>query len=504
MGTIIKNTNCKYINQFVVITLMILSIFSQSVSAEKTEPHRMYGKDAAFQIIDLPKNSGLRQRLESLTKHQQKKAMRHLHNFSFPASDLDDIKVDDEGGIYYSEAIVPEAITAVQATTSTLIALPNVNAFKLHSRPKASKKVFLDFNGHTITNTVWNNKVASYSALPFDIDGNPTNFSSEERNRIAEIWHRISEDYAPFDIDVTTEQPASFGPTVGRILFTKDTDAKGVAMPSRGVAGIAYTGVWGFKNYASYYSPALVYYNKLGSGYAPYMAEAGAHEFGHNLGLSHDGVTAGNKNPKCLNATDYYCGKGQGNVSWAPIMGAGYYTNVTAWSNGEYVGANNKQDDLAIISSKLHYRTDDHGNTFAKATALLIETDGSIVVSNPQNDPNNVENFNKGIIETRNDIDAFSFDTKAGPLNITVTPAWAAFFRATNRGANLDIQVKLYDQSGKQIAVNDPSNDTNTTISTTVSKGRYYLVIAGVGNSVTQYSDYGSLGEYFISGNITP
>lgn len=88
--------------------------------------------------------------------------------------------------------------------------------------------------------------------------------------------------------------------------------------------------VFGLSNYHSYYSPALVYYNNMAGGInagtETYIAEAAAHEFGHNLGLSHDGTTTG---------TTYYAGHGSGLVSWAPIMGVGYYNNVTQWSKDE-------------------------------------------------------------------------------------------------------------------------------------------------------------------------
>jgi hypothetical protein len=495
--------NFKHLPKKTAIALAVCSAISQSANAGQSGQHRMYEKGDNYQITDLPAQSQVRKRLENLPESAKKHAMDKLHSFSFPDKDLDSLKIDDNGGVYYSDTEVPQKVNSAPAATSALIALPTVDTFKLHSRPGAAKKVFLDFDGHTVTGTAWNSTVASYSALPFDIDGNPTNFSTDERSRIAEVWHRIAEDYAPFDIDVTTEQPASFGATVARVLFTKDTDANGVAMPSKGAGGVAYVGVWGQSYYATY-SPAFVYYNALGPNHPPYMAEAGAHEFGHNLGLSHDGVVDGALNPKCVGTTGYFCGLGSNNVSWGPIMGVGYYTNVTEWSKGEYVSANNTQDDLSIISSQLQYRTDDSSNTFTGATALRVETDGSILTTNPQNDPSNADNANKGIIETRADVDTFWFDAGTGPLNITVAPAWTAFYRASTRGANLDIEAKLYDQFGTQITTSDPIDDSNATLAATVSAGRYYITVAGISNSVTPYSDYGSLGEYFISGSVTP
>lgn len=489
-------------HQTVAIFLILLFAIAQDAAGEPSRG-KFFGKGAPFQATDLPSKSRLRQRLESLPEPAKLRAMSWLHSFSFPENDLETLETDGEGNVYYSDTEIPKLISGLQSVSSAAaIALPVVDAFQLHSRPGASKKVYLDFDGHVISGTAWNGSVATYNAVPFDIDNDPAGFSSEERNRIAEIWHRIAEDYAPFNIDVTTQKPADFGPTIGRILFTRDTDASGLAMPSKGAGGVAYVNVWGLSNYATSYSPALVYYNNLVS-HPPYMAEAGAHEFGHNLGLSHDGVIDGSKNPNCLNNTAYFCGLGSGYVSWAPIMGVGYYTNVTEWSKGEYPSANNSQDDLGIMGGKLGYRADDKSNTMTGASPLTVETDGSILVTNPQNDPGNVEYDNKGVIETRTDVDMFWFDAAAGAININVTPAWAAFYRSSLRGANMDVVARLYNRFGTQIASSGPLNNTNATITATVSAGRYYLSIGGTGSSVTPYSDYGSLGEYFISGKVT-
>jgi hypothetical protein len=492
------------------LVAMVFAIFTLIPEMTLAQPgqSRMFGKGTPFNISDLPQNSRLRKSLEALPETERGRAMIKLHGFSFPQNDADDLQADSEGGIFYSESYLPQPVNgSPSAATAVALTLPPVDALKLHSRPGATRVVFLDFDGHVITGTAWNasSGIATYNALPFDVESpaNPV-FNSDELNRIHEIWHRVAEDYAPFDIDVTTEEPLSFGSTVGRILFTKDVDTNGIQMPAYGAGGVAYVNVWGLSNYASYYSPALVYYNRLGPNHPPYMAEAGSHEFGHNLSLSHDGTTNGAANLNCPGTTGYYCGQGSGFVSWGPIMGVGYYTNVTEWSKGEYSYANNTQDDLAIISGKLTYRSDDRGNTTASATKLLVESDGNILNTNPQNDPGNVDPNNKGIVATGTDIDMFYFDAAAGSVNITVTPAWAAFTRPSTRGANLDIQTTLYDQVGNQIATNDPNNDSNATISTTVSAGRYYLAVSGVGNVVTPYSDYGSLGEYFISGSTPP
>jgi len=58
-------------------------------------------------------------------------------------------------------------------------------------------------------------------------DANLAAFSQAELNTIAEVWNRIAEDFAPFNIDVTTQRPAAFGPNVGHILFSNRIDQNG-------------------------------------------------------------------------------------------------------------------------------------------------------------------------------------------------------------------------------------------------------------------------------------
>jgi hypothetical protein len=47
-----------------------------------------------------------------------------------------------------------------------------------------------------------------------------------------------------------------------------------------------------------------------------------------------------------------------------------YYRDMSTFSKGEYADANNKEDDLAILTGKLGARADDVGNTTATAKAL--------------------------------------------------------------------------------------------------------------------------------------
>jgi PKD repeat protein len=474
-----------------VLALFLVPMAAFAQQGSPTVP-RQYGLGAPFLISDLPPGQ-LRSALEALPPQAKSRAMERLHSFSFPQQDTEHLRVDKDGGIFYADPLAFDNSAdggAAPADAPPALSFDPGKALLLHSRPGAAKKVFLNFQGGAISGTAWSS--TTLQALPYDTDNNPALFSDGERRVMADIWHRVAEDYAPFDIDVTTERPASFGPTVGHVMITRDTDAYGVAMPSKGYGGVAYVNVWGSGSYAATYSPAFVYYNNLGTTSPHNIAEAASHEFGHNLGLSHDGTAT----------SSYYQGLGSGNVSWGPIMGVGYYTQVTQWSRGEYPGANNTQDDIAIIAGKLANRPDDHGSTMAAASMLAVDADGTVWSSTAEDDPDNLYPQNKGVMERAVDVDIFAFDHAGGSVSLSVTPSWKAFY-GSKRGANLDIEATLFDAGGAVVAVADPASDTNANISALLGAGRYYLAIAGVGNAVTPYSDYGSLGQYYLSGSVT-
>src|SRR4030095_9832930 len=90
--------------------------------------------------------------------------------------------------------------------------------------------------------------------------------------------------------------------------------------------------------------------------------EAASHEAGHTLGLRHQSSYDGN----CVKTSEYNPGVGAGEIAWAPIMGVGYYRNLTLWNNGANpYGCTSYQDDLSIITASSNgfgYRTDDHSN----------------------------------------------------------------------------------------------------------------------------------------------
>jgi hypothetical protein len=443
---------------------------------------QMLGKGKPFVLFDLPKGR-LRDRLVALPWEKRERAMRLLHRFRFPKSDVSTIHVDDEGAVLYVDQApvfcesppCPADAPIIEQSPNTGPTNPEPSsavddAFALHSKPGASNTLYLDFTGHTFSGTAWGGG-ATYYAKPFNTEGGTNSFTEAERAAIAEIWHRVAEDFAPFDINVTTEEPSSFGPYTGRVLITSKKQTNGADMPYRSAGGVAYVDVWGRSDYDWRYSPALVYHDNLANA-TNYIAEAAAHEFGHNLGLSHDGTSS----------TSYYGGHGSGATSWAPIMGNSYSRNVTQWSRGEYAGANNDQDDIDIITEALSLSADDHGDSRAAATPLAIEANGNVLVSDPESDPQNIYPENKGIIDSAADWDYFSFESIGGTLNLRLNPAWQSFYRSSRRGANLDVRAVLMDAGGNVIAQSDPGNDTYAELNLSIGAGTYYLAVTGIGN----------------------
>jgi len=462
-----------------------------------SKPVKHFKRGSHFQLHDLPAGR-FRDRLSGLPDHVRHRGLGNLDNISFTEIDLAHLRVNDQGDVFYADLFeAPDTTSAVaqpSAASSADTVMTESDVFALHSLPGSKNVIYLDFNGRDIAGTTWNSdypKNTVLKAKAFTSDNDIAHFSNAELLQIAEIWHQVAEDFAPFAVDVTTDEPAVFGPTTGTVLITSDVDSNGVAMPAyQQASGASAVDVWGNRDYADYYSPAFVYYNATGLD-PTNIALIASHEMGHNLGLAHDGYSNGGSH------LDYYAGSGWGASSWAPIMGSGYNKSVTEWNNGDYPGATQSQDDTAIIAEKLGYRPDDHDGI----TPLAIALDGSIQSTNPETDPNNTMPYNKGIIGTRDDVDYFMLDA-AGSINLTATPAWEAFYSPDRRGTNLDIKLALYDSNGNKLAESDSQTDTDATITTSLQPGHYLLAVEGVGNFVTAYSDYGSLGQYFITGNV--
>jgi uncharacterized delta-60 repeat protein len=343
-----------------------------------------------------------------------------------------------------------EPLTTESSSLSTLESIP-----QLHSNPAATASLFLDFDGHF--DATWG-AYTNVTTPVFDQDNDPTTFSDGELASMQNIWTVVADDYAPFNINVTTVEPASFANGVSmRVAIGGDGAWSGGTY-----GGIAYVG--SFTN--SIVNTVYVFPDNLSNGYYRYTGEASSHEAGHSFGLRHQSQydTSGNL------IAEYYGGSGDGR---APIMGSSYYAARGLWWYGTSVGPNTYQDDMAVLSNATNafgYRADDYQG----ATPLVLsgrEVSGA------------------GIIERSADQDTFSFTAVAGEMNLSVNvPAGVG---------NLDARLELRDALGNLLAESDPATfATRRTITYAAGAGDYLLVVASHGI-------YGDVGQYTISGTIS-
>ena len=408
--------------------------------------------------------------IQRLRTSARERALKALNNSALSMSDLDDLQVDRHGGLIVVEPSTTDDSTEIdgaadpQAASAQLLTQAAADPFALHSKPGSTNLLFLDFDGHEIKNTRWNGmKTAEFRATAFSLDDDYSSFSHRERAAITQIWYRVAAAYSAFNIDITTQDPGSFGPTVGRVLITSHQDLDGRVMPFSDVAGAAYVGVWGAASYPVS-SPALVYYNRLAARTID-IAEAVMHGLGHNLGLGHQGRTGEERSGKPLGS----------------------------------------QGELTVIADQLGLRQDDHASETAAATALQVAVDGALVAVNPATDSTTSVIANRGVIEVVGDVDTFAFTSLGGSVELVVSPAWQRLDGESNRDENSGIKMALLDEDGKK-RISDSADNGNQFIARELPAGRYYLQVSGTGitNGTSPHAGYPGLGQYLISGNILP
>lgn len=387
--------------------------------------------------------------------------------------------LDANGMLFFQDAPPPPAATAATSPGP----YPADQTFRLHSRPGAHRVLYLDVDGHELpAGNYWLGGV--YTAAPFDTDGSPATWSQEELDTIQSIYLRVAEDYAPFDIDVTTQDPgataiarSSVGDDLygGRVVITDSPHGDICAGFCAGVSYVGTLDVVGVDH--DRLQPSWVFSD--GSANAQYLANNASHEFGHQMGLSHDG------NPSAP-LPEYDIGHGM----WAPIMGWGFTQPVSQWSRGEYPGATNEEDDFGVAAAHGVALVRDDAGALPSATDDLVPGRSQLIGVAPGGD-----------------VDTWRYVAPcSGTFTFTANPAAVS--------PNLSLELRLSDRNAvlaadaTQPVRVDPEVATGmgaavTGVLARGSASTLTVLPLANGTPATGWSNYANVGRYSIGVTTT-
>jgi subtilisin-like proprotein convertase family protein len=326
----------------------------------------------------------------------------------------------------------------------------------LNSNPSAMAQLYLDFDGHFQSGT-W----GSYSNLnipAFDQDGDSADYNAEEVAYIQDVWSIVAEDFAPFNINVTTVQPSVLAE--GQSVSASNGIALRIAIGGDDAEVLGTSGIAGMAQYNSFTNShpnlALTFPVSSPGNYMSVFSTGTtiSHEAGHSFGLRHH---PGNYNF---------------NAQWAAIMNPGVFGFEDTWWAIAEDDLGNLQDDMAMLSNSTNgfgYRADDVGNTLATAATLVGS--GTTFAGT-------------GIIGSTSDVDIWKLTT-SGTQSLKIKLDGALL------SPNLDAVLELLDASGNVMLTAAPSDSYDAE-----------LIVEAVGTtylSVKSTGAYGRVGGYTLS-----
>jgi hypothetical protein len=326
----------------------------------------------------------------------------------------------------------------------------------LDSNAGAANTLYLDFDGYAAVDD-W----GAYNAVAFDFSGNTSVFTPGERLAMRNVWAVAAEDYAPFDLNVTTVSPGSFNDGSAYRMVMTNSPPQIVGQPT-GTLGVAFLGSYPFFGpnnnvgftFTGAFDPIIPDESGMSAQIMAQSAAQGntvAHEFGHAITLEHYATLPAPGVQSAIMSIFL-------NGLTRKIFSAG--TNV----------AGQIQNDVAIAGTFLSVKPDDYGNTTATATNLT---------------PVNNVFTATGILESLTDLDVFQFDA-GGDVQINVD--------VNGYTGDADVQIRLLNSAGTVVAIHDPTTSFSAFIAQTLAAGTYFLEVASDGQN-------GELGTYSV--NIT-
>jgi hypothetical protein len=402
-------------------------------------------------------------------------------------------------------------LTPAYTSTTPLGALRPVPPFApvpaLDSLPGARTTIFLDFDGHN--QDVWTRTDQDPDQIYRNIQAQAFNISQAEIRR---IWNAVAEDFAPFNVNVSTVEPPMTN-NVLRVVISggvtaqletpdnndSDTLPQLVTFSGKNFildptkTGLMQTIFTGYASENSFFNgqPNVVYVfgqmlqsrlGKSGEGHtlnlAAIVANTVSHEAGHSFGLVHHTGLDANGKPSVYDV---------GTNKMTPIMGEGLVGDRTLWSTYKLDSSDATSfDSMAFLTNRLGPRQDDHPNSAWSAKPLSFSPNGFLTYS--------ARTY--GVIENTADQDWFEFSTSGGDVSINLR---------TVEFANLDAKLELYKvistpggPMAARVATVDPL--TTSLMGPFSGLGASYNANLAPGDYMIKVSSHGSYGDV---GNYT-
>lgn len=466
------------------------------------------------------------------------------------------VEITDQGFVLHRDPAADPATVAARKASAEVAGAAIPGTPEAGSRAGAPVTIYLDFDGEVLTETAWNDD-AKIASLDF---GGAANANAGFRH---DVWAAVAEDYAPFNVNVTTADPGAdklYKTSVDdneygvHVIITDSYDE--VLPDAFGTAGLGYVSAVG----SEYLTGALVFTVGVGGGdpadaSAKSVADTASHEAGHNFGLSHAGYEY------APDLEDEYYSPTTG--VWGPIMGSTYDVPVSQWTNGSYNNSTTDEGELELITDRGIKKALDYKKTRADGSQwtgvwcyVIGEVDpnnlkpGDVVYESVNGECNTLgapltvhftyvdradyvaDDFGNdiagaatlanttgtfgtpGLIGRTGDVDVFRVGAAAGTFSATVDVA--------DIGPNLDATLTLTNGAGNVIATSNPDAIADTadvasglgaSISADVEPGLYYLTVRGgsyldpslaTRTNSNGFTDYGNLGNYTLSGEAEP
>lgn len=365
---------------------------------------------------------------------------------------------------------------------------------RLNSNPGAAKTIFLDFMGgpvdqdflyqatpstsggtaDAILHSGGPVNLRSWDVPRFDLDGNTASFSAAEQAVIKEIWQRVAEDFAPFDVNVTTDW----------LNASNDRNTLRIVVGGRSVAAPEMVDPYGLSQFDSMKqggpNVAFVFADSikdLGGHFATLAANVASREAGHAFGLQYQ-----LQNDRTSGKSDI--------TPQANIMGTRIGVELSRWASEiiPLAGAVSPnawswQDDIKVLTTALGLR--DHGqyggftNLGNLDVAGTLQAQGIIVIPFAIR---SAENPGQEAV----DVDKFIFDTQGGRIHFAV--------QGVGAGQNLGAHFEVWDSLKKVGESPTLYGDLNAALTLNLPAGTYTVkVMGGAG------FEYGNYGQYTLT-----